>query len=158
MKKPIRFRLNGEDTTIETEENRTLLWVLRGDLELTGTKYGCGIGECGSCVVLVDGKAVRSCQASLKEVQNGDVLTIEGLARDGKLHPVQEAFLEHGAYQCGYCTPGMIMNSVHLLGENPKPSREAIVDGMENNLCRCGAHKRIVEAIEAVARKSGGAS
>jgi aerobic-type carbon monoxide dehydrogenase small subunit (CoxS/CutS family) len=91
-------------------------------------------------------------------VQNGDVLTIEGLARDGKLHPVQEGFLEHGAYQCGYCTPGMIMNAVHLLGENPKPSREAIVDGMENNLCRCGAHKRIVEAIEAVARKSGGAS
>ena len=106
MKNAIRFRLNGQPVTLDTEEDRTLLWVLRGDLGLTGTKCGCGAGICGSCTVVVDGKAVRSCQTTLKDVQGKDVMTIEGLARDGQLHPLQEAFVEHGAFQCGFCTPG----------------------------------------------------
>jgi aerobic-type carbon monoxide dehydrogenase small subunit (CoxS/CutS family) len=155
MKKPIRFRLNGKPTTLDTDEDRTLLWTLRTDLQLTGTKYGCGVGLCGSCTVVLDGKAVRSCQTSLKEVQGKDVTTIEGLARDGRLHPLQKAFVEHGAFQCGYCTPGMLMNAYALLLEQPKPSPAAIAQGMEDNLCRCGAHKRILAAIEAASREGG---
>jgi aerobic-type carbon monoxide dehydrogenase small subunit (CoxS/CutS family) len=158
MKKPIRFRLNGKPTSLDTDEDRTLLWVLRTDLELTGTKYGCGIGACGSCTVVVDGAAVRSCQTSLKGIAGKDVTTIEGLARGGELHPLQKAFIEHGGLQCGYCTSGMIMNAYGLLLEHPRPSREAIVDGMENNLCRCGAHHRILAAIEAASRAAGGRS
>ena len=158
MRKPIRFRLNGRPTTLDTEENRTLLWVLRTDLDLTGTKYGCGAGLCGSCTVIVGGKAVRSCATSLKEVENKDVTTIEGLARAGELHPLQAAFIEHGGFQCGFCTSGMIMNAYGLLLEHPRPTREAILRGMEDNLCRCGAHKRIVAAIEAAAPAMGGKS
>jgi aerobic-type carbon monoxide dehydrogenase small subunit (CoxS/CutS family) len=150
---PVRFRLNGAPTTLDTDEARTLLWVLRTDLALTGTKYGCGAGLCGACTVLVDGKAVRSCQTTLKDVQGKDVTTIEGLARGGQLHPLQEAFIEHGGFQCGYCTSGMIMNAHAFLAGHPHPSREAIAAGMEDNLCRCGAHQRILVAIEAA---SGG--
>lgn len=158
MTKTIRFRLNGKPTTLETDGDRTLLWVLRTDLSLTGTKYGCGEGICGSCTVVVGGEAVRSCAVPVSSVDGKEVLTIEGLAQGGVLHPLQQAFVEHGGLQCGYCTPGMIMNAVALLRANPKPSREAIVKGMEENLCRCGAHRRIVAAIEDVARGKGGAS
>lgn len=155
MKTSVRFRLNGKPTALDTDDGRTLLWVLRTDLELTGTKYGCGAGLCGACTVVVDGKAVRSCQTTLKEVAGKEVVTIEGLARDGKLHPLQQAFLDHGGFQCGYCTSGMLMNAFALLREKPRPSREQIVAGMEDNLCRCGAHQRIVAAIEAAAREGG---
>ncbi|MBZ5639967.1 MAG: (2Fe-2S)-binding protein [Acidobacteriia bacterium] len=156
MTKPIRFELNGRPITLHTDEDRTLLWVLRTDLELTGTKYGCGEGICGSCTVVVDGSAVRSCQVSLKEVAGKSITTIEGLARGDELHPIQKAFVEHGGFQCGYCTSGMIMNAVGLLAKHPHPTRAAIVLGMENNLCRCGAHQRIVAAIEDASRRTGG--
>ena len=155
MKKSIRFRLNGQPTALETEGNRTLLWVLRTDLGLTGTKYGCGAGVCGSCTVVVDGKAVRSCQSTLEEIQDAEVTTIEGLARDGALHPLQRAFVDHGGLQCGFCTPGMIMSAYGLLLADPRPSREKVMDAMEGNLCRCSAYKRILEAIESVARGEG---
>jgi len=158
MTKSIGFKLNGRPIALETEEGRTLLWVLRTDLELTGTKYGCGEGICGSCTVLVDGRAVRSCTTSLAEVAGKSVTTIEGLAKGDELHPVQEAFIEHGGYQCGYCTSGMIMNAVGFLRANQHPSRDAIIEGMEENLCRCGAHQRIVAAIEEAARRMGGES
>lgn len=158
MTKVIRFRLNGKPTTLGTEGDRTLLWVLRTDLGLTGTKFGCGEGICGACTVVVDGRAVRSCGVPVSSVDGAEVITIEGLAHDGTLHPLQQAFVEHGSAQCGYCTPGMIMNAYALLRVNPKPSREAIVKGMEDNLCRCGAHQRIIAAIEDVAHGKGGAS
>jgi aerobic-type carbon monoxide dehydrogenase small subunit (CoxS/CutS family) len=158
MAQSIRFELNGRPVSLDTDGGRTLLWVLRTDLELTGTKYGCGVGLCGSCTVLVDGRAVRSCATSLKQVAGTSVTTIEGLARGGELHPVQKAFMEHGGFQCGFCTPGMIMSAAGLLRTNPRPSRAAIVDGLEHNLCRCGAHSRIVAAIEDAARRMGGKS
>ncbi len=148
MKTSIGFQLNGKPQTLETNPDRRLLWVLRTDLELTGTKYGCGSGYCGSCTVIVDGEPVRSCVTSLRRIRDKEVTTIEGLAKNGELHPLQRAFAEHGALQCGYCTPGMIMNAYGLLLEKPEPSREEIVDGMERNLCRCGAHQRIIAAIE----------
>ncbi len=156
MRDTIRFTLNGKPVTLDTEPSRTLLWVLRTDFELTGTKYGCGVGQCGSCTVIVDGKAVRSCQTNLAYVQGKKVTTIEGLASGGKLHPLQAAFAEHGGFQCGYCTPGMIMNAYGMLLGNPKPSNDEIVEGMERNLCRCGAHKRIVEAIAMAAAGTAG--
>lgn len=158
MKTSIHFRLNGRPTTLDTDDGRTLLWVLRGDLALTGTKYGCGEGVCGACTVVVDGEAVRSCQTTLKDVKGKEVTTIEGLARGGRLHPLQEAFIDHGGFQCGYCTSGMLMNAAALLGKHPRPSRSAIVEGMEGNLCRCGAHQRIVAAIEDAARRAGARS
>ena len=156
--KPIRFQLNGRPITLKTDEDRTLLFVLRTDLELTGTKYGCGEGLCGSCTILVDGKAVRSCMSSLEDVAGKSVVTIEGLAHGDELHPIQKAFMEHGGFQCGYCTSGMIMNAVGLLGTEPHPSRAAIIEGMNNNLCRCGAHQRIVAAIEDASREVRGRS
>lgn len=155
MQRSIRFVLNGRPITLDTDDDRVLLWVLRTDLELTGTKYGCGEGLCGACTVIVSGKAVRSCKASLKNVAGKDVVTIEGLARDGKLHPLQQAFIDHGALQCGYCTSGMLLDAYVLLRDNPKPARDAIVAHMERNLCRCGAHQRIVEAIESASRQMG---
>jgi nicotinate dehydrogenase subunit A len=156
MKMSVQFRLNGKPTTVRTDGERLLLWVLRTDLDLTGTKYGCGIGECGACTVLVDRQAVLACQTPIKLVDGSEVVTIEGLARDGKLHPLQEAFVEHGGFQCGYCTPGMIMNACALLNREPRPSHAAIVKGMEGNLCRCGAHQRIVAAIEAASGSGKG--
>ena len=155
MSEIIRFKLNGTPVTLDTNADRRLLWVLRTDLELTGAKYGCGEGQCGSCTVIVDGRAVRSCQASLGSVQGKEVTTIEGLALDGKLHPLQQAFQEHGALQCGYCTPGMIMNAYGVLLRHPNPTREQIVQGMQPNLCRCGAHTRIIRAIDAAAGQKG---
>jgi aerobic-type carbon monoxide dehydrogenase small subunit (CoxS/CutS family) len=156
MNETIRFTLNGRPVELETDGDRTLLWVLRTDLDLTGTKHGCGAGLCGSCTVIVDGQAVRSCLKSLGDVQGKEVTTIEGLARDGELHPLQEAFQEVGGLQCGYCTPGMIMNAYGLLLERPRPTRAEIVRGMEHNLCRCSAYTRIIEAIETASAELGG--
>ncbi len=156
MNERIDFRLNGRPVSLDTDGDRTLLWVLRTDLALTGTKYGCGEGLCGACTVVVDGQAVRACQYRLRDVSGRSVLTIEGLAAGGRLHPLQEEFAERGALQCGYCTPGMLMNAYALLQADPKPTRERIVAGMEDNLCRCGAHQRIIEAIEAASQRMGG--
>ena len=156
MKELIKFTLNGKPVELNLDSDRILLWVLRIDLGLTGTKYGCGESLCGSCTVLADNEAVRSCQTTLKEVQNKSVITIEGLARNGDLHPIQKAFMENDALQCGYCTPGMIMNAYALIKQNPNPTEKQIIDSMEDNLCRCGAHKRIVEAIRVAAVEMGG--
>jgi aerobic carbon-monoxide dehydrogenase small subunit len=154
----ISFRLNGRAVRLETSSARSLLWALRGDLELTGTKYGCGVGLCGACTVLVDGRATRSCITSLGAIQGREVVTIEGLARDGKLEPLQQAFIDRGAVQCGYCTPGILMSARALLLADRHPSREAIARALESHLCRCGAQQRIVEAIESVAARPGHAS
>lgn len=151
MAEIIAFHLNDQPVRINVAPDRTLLWVLRTDLALTGTKYSCGIGQCGACTVLVDGHAVRSCTVGIKFVAGKKVTTIEGLARDGKLHPLQEAFMERDALQCGFCTPGMILTAYSLLRENPRPTREQIIAGMDSNLCRCGAHPRMVDAIAAAA-------
>ncbi|MGB5293857.1 MAG: (2Fe-2S)-binding protein [Thermoanaerobaculia bacterium] len=153
MKETIRFRLNGQQKTLEADGDRKLLWVLRTDLGLTGTKYGCGESFCGSCTVIVDGEPVRTCQYPVSAVQGKEVITIEGLASGKNLHPLQEEFADRGALQCGFCTPGMIMNAYGLLLAKKRPSRGEIVEGMEENLCRCGAHQRIVEAIEAASRR-----
>ena len=153
MAKPIRFSFNGSPTALEVEEDRMFLWVLRTELGLTGTKFGCGEGFCGSCTVLVDNKPERSCQLPMSAVAGREIVTIEGLAANGKLHPVQAAFVEHDALQCGFCTPGMILSALGLLLQNPKPTRKQILDHMEDNLCRCGAHVRIVRAIETAAAK-----
>lgn len=150
MKETIKFTLNGKPTSINVEGDRTLLWVLRTDLGLTGTKFGCGKGLCGSCTVVIDKKAVRSCRFPVKDISGKDVLTIEGLAQGDTLHPLQKAFLEKGAVQCGFCTSGMLMNAYALLLENPSMTRDEIIKGMDNNLCRCSAHTRIVQAIESV--------
>ena len=156
MEERIVFQLNGGKTEVLTDPNQTLLWVLRNHFGLTGTKFGCGIGFCGACTVLIDQEPVRSCTLAVSDVAGKNVLTIEGLARDGKLHPVQKAFVEHDALQCGYCTPGMIMHATGLLLKNPSPTIREIKDGMENNLCRCGAHMRIVEAVHTAADEMKG--
>ena len=156
MEKPISFQLNGKTTEVMLEPNQTLLWVLRNHFGLTGTKYGCGIGFCGSCTVLIDQEPVRSCTLPIGEVAGKNVVTIEGLAKEGKLHPVQKAFVEHDALQCGFCTPGMIMNAAGLLMKNPSPTTQEIKAGMEENLCRCGAHVRIVEAVKTAAEEMKG--
>lgn len=152
MKEKISFILNDKPVTIETDSDRELLWVLRTDLGLTGTKYGCGEGICGACTVLIDGEAMPSCQIKIKDVAGVNVTTIEGLEKDGKLHPLQQAFIEHDALQCGFCTPGMIMKATGILKENPDVERNEIIEGMEDNLCRCGAHPRIIDAIETAAK------
>jgi aerobic-type carbon monoxide dehydrogenase small subunit (CoxS/CutS family) len=156
MSEKIKFNLNGEQVELTGDLNRTFLWVIRTDLELTGTKYGCGIGYCGACTVLVDGEAVRSCQTTLKEIANRNVITIEGLSGNGELHPLQKAFADHDAMQCGYCTPGMILTAYSFLKKNPDPSIPEIIEGMNDNLCRCGAHKRIVRSIETAAKEMKG--
>jgi aerobic-type carbon monoxide dehydrogenase small subunit (CoxS/CutS family) len=147
MSSLVSFRLNGRPVQLTVDPERTLLWVLRSDLELTGTKYGCGISQCGACTVLVDHRAVRSCSVSVKSVEGKEVVTIEGLAKDGVLHPIQQAFVAHDALQCGFCTPGMILTAYDLLRRNPSPTREQVIAGMDHSLCRCGAHARIVDAI-----------
>ena len=152
MKETIKFKLNGKSTTLQVEGERKLLWVLRTDLGLTGTKYGCGENHCGACTVVINREAVRSCQLPVREVAGKEVLTIEGLEKNGKLHPLQQAFVEQGALQCGFCTPGMIMNAYALLLKRPKPTRSQIIAAMDDNLCRCGAHKRILQAIESVSK------
>jgi len=156
MEETIIFQLNGQKTELRIDPTQTLLWVLRNHLGLTGTKYGCGIGFCGSCTVLIDREPLRSCTLAISDVAGKDVITIEGLAKDGMLHPVQKAFIEHDAMQCGYCTPGMIMNATGLLIKNPTPTTQQIKDGMEDNLCRCGAHIRIIEAVHTAAKEMEG--
>jgi carbon-monoxide dehydrogenase small subunit len=152
----VAFRLNHEAVTLPVDTERTLLWVLRSDLGLTGTKYGCGIGVCGACTVLVNREAVRSCQIAVTDVEGKDVLTIEGLARKGNLHPIQRAFVNHGAVQCGFCTPGMILSAYSLLLRQPTPTEEDIIESLEENLCRCGTHQRVVQAIQSAARQMRG--
>jgi aerobic-type carbon monoxide dehydrogenase small subunit (CoxS/CutS family) len=152
----IKFTLNGEETEITIDANLTLLWVLRDQFGLTGTKFGCGMGYCGACTVILDNEAVRSCSLPFRDVANKKVITIEGLSINGQLHPLQKAFMEKDALQCGYCTPGMIMNAYGLLLNNPEPTRKEVIEGMEDNLCRCGAHIRIIEAIQAAGRNMKG--
>ena len=152
----IDFQLNRKPARLTVDGERKLLWVLRTDLALTGTKYGCGKAVCGACTVLINQKAVRSCQVPIKEVRGQKVLTIEGLAQNGTLHPLQKAFMAQNALQCGFCTPGMILNALGLLTENPTPTEKEIVEGMNDNLCRCGAHPRIVRAIQQAAAEMGG--
>ena len=149
----MRFTLNGKETELTVDPTLTLLWVIRNQLGLTGTKYGCGIGFCGACTIIIDNEAVRSCMLPADELNGKNVITIEGLAVNGKPHPIQKAFMEHDALQCGYCTPGMIMNAYGLLLRNPEPSRQEVIEGMEENLCRCGAHIRIIEAVQSAARE-----
>jgi aerobic-type carbon monoxide dehydrogenase small subunit (CoxS/CutS family) len=156
MTNNVSFTLNGEPRSLTVDGERILLWVLRTDLGLTGTKFGCGKGFCGACTVLVDNKAVRSCHFPVKQAEGKKIITIEGLAKDGKLHPIQEAFVKHDALQCGFCTPGMILKAYSLLSENPRPARADIIQGMDGHLCRCGAHKRIVQAIETAAQAMQG--
>jgi aerobic-type carbon monoxide dehydrogenase small subunit (CoxS/CutS family) len=156
MKETINFQLNGKKTEALIDPTETLLWVIRNQFGLTGTKFGCGMGFCGSCTVLIDDEPVRSCQLSVGDIAGKKVVTIEGLAVDGKLHPVQKAFVEHDALQCGFCTPGMIMNATGLLLKNLAPSIQDVKDGMENNLCRCGAHVRIIEAVLTASKEMKG--
>lgn len=152
MEETISFQLNGKKTEVRIDPAETLLWVLRNHFNLTGTKFGCGNGFCGSCTVLIDNEPIRSCTVPVSDVAGKKVTTIEGLAANGKLHPVQQAFVDHDALQCGYCTPGMILTSVGFLSKNPSPSRQEIIEGLEDNLCRCGAHLRIVDAVESAAK------
>lgn len=156
MNETIHFKLNGKPVRLTGDRERMLLWALRTDLSLTGAKYGCGEGYCGACTVLIDKEAVRSCQFPLKDVEGKEILTIEGLAKNGDLHPLQKAFIEHDALQCGFCTPGMILNAYSLLLKNPQPSRQEIIQGMEENLCRCGSYQRIVQAIQTAAKERKG--
>ena len=151
MAETIAFTLNGESVSVTTDGQRPLLWVLRTDFGLTGTKFGCGQAHCGACTVLVDNKAIRSCVYPVRNAGGREVRTIEGLSTNGKLDPLQKAFIAHDALQCGFCTPGMILTAYGLLRENPQPTREEIIEGMNENLCRCGAHTRIIDAIEAAA-------
>jgi carbon-monoxide dehydrogenase small subunit len=153
MEEQIRFDLNGKKADITIDPTFTLLWVLRDQFGLTGSKYGCGIGYCGACTVLIDNEPVRSCMIPAGDVADKRVITIEGLKVNGKLHPLQNAFMEKDALQCGFCTPGMIMNAYGLLLQNPEPTREEVIVGMEDNLCRCGAHIRIIEAIQSAGRQ-----
>ena len=153
MVKKISFTLNNKPVTVEVDGDRELLWVLRTELGLTGTKFGCGEGLCGSCTVLIDDEAMPSCQMSIKDVAGSKVTTIEGLEKGDKLHPLQKSFIDHDALQCGFCTPGMIMKASSILKENPNASRSEIIDGMDGNLCRCGAHPRILDAIESAAKE-----
>jgi len=147
----VSFTLNNTPTRLTVDESRMLLWVLRDDLGLTGTKYGCGMAVCGSCTVVINDEAVRACATRMREVDGKRVVTIEGLAAGGRLHPVQEAFVRHAGYQCGFCTPGMIMTAYALLNSRPNPTREEIVREMDDHICRCGAHVRILQAVETAA-------
>ena len=156
MPEMIGFTLNGKPVTVADDGGRTLLVVLRSDFGLTGVKYGCGEGFCGACTVLLDDAAVRSCRTPLKDVRGRKVVTIEGLATGDALHPLQKAFVKNDALQCGYCTPGMILNAYSLLRRDPNPSREKIIDEMEGNLCRCGTYARIVAAVQDAAREMRG--
>ena len=152
MKANIQFTLNGKPQRASTETRRTLLEVLREDLDLTGTKYGCGEGQCRACTVLLDGNSVRSCLTEISEVEGRKVETIEGLARDGKLHPVQESFVKEGAMQCGYCVPGMILATVALLKRNPTPNQAQIVEALNGNICRCCGYVNVLKAVQRAAQ------
>lgn len=153
MKKSINFILNGNPVSLEVQGEESLLTVIRTYLEHTGTKYGCGIGECGACTVLMDKEPVQSCMILAEDIAGKEIMTIEGLRVEGELHPLQKAFISHDALQCGFCTSGMIMKAYGFLSQNPNPSREKIIAGMESNLCRCGAYNRIVDAIETAGKE-----
>lgn len=156
MKQKLRFTLNGKQKELTVDPERTLLWVLRDELELTGTKYGCGMGHCGSCTILVNNKPVRSCMVTADFIEGKKVVTIEGIGTPERLNPVQQAFVNNDALQCGYCTPGMIMTATGLLMDNPKPSRSEIINAMEENFCRCGTYNRIIDAIEEASKTMNG--
>ncbi|MGQ9672910.1 MAG: (2Fe-2S)-binding protein [Candidatus Aminicenantales bacterium] len=154
----IAFKINGKPVRLSIDPDRMLLWIIRTELGLTGTKYGCGEGFCGACTVLVNGEPVKSCQDPVKNVRGQEVLTIEGLASTGKLHPIQEAFVKHNAMQCGFCTPGMILEAYSLLRRKPNPTPDEIIHGLEDHLCRCSSYHRIVQAVQTAAQimsKSG---
>lgn len=157
MAKVTALTVNGKKLTVNVDSQTSLLSVLRNDLDLTGTKYGCGEAQCGACTVLIDGQQTRSCVTPVGKVASKQITTIEGLEKDGQLHPLQEAFLKADALQCGYCTPGMIMSSVALLTKTPQPTREQIVRHMDRNVCRCGTYLRIVAAIQMASGQKGGA-
>jgi aerobic-type carbon monoxide dehydrogenase small subunit (CoxS/CutS family) len=148
MSKVIALNVNGKKLQVDADSETSLLSVLRNDLDLTGSKYGCGEGQCGACTVLIDGQPTRSCITSVGRAAGKQITTIEGLEKDGRLHPVQEAFLKADAMQCAYCTSGMIISGVALLNKNPRPSKEEIIRSMDGNVCRCGTYQRIVAAIE----------
>lgn len=158
MQRVNELHVNGNKLRIDAGADRSLLSVLRDDLDLTGSKYGCGEGQCGACTVLIDGQAVRSCVTAVGSVAGKKITTIEGLEKNGRLHPLQEAFLEADALQCGYCTSGMIMSSLALLGKNANPGEQDIVRAMEGNICRCGTYPRVMTAVRkaAQAMKGGG--
>lgn len=152
----VKFTLNGEPIELEVQPNHTALRVIREQLDLTGAKEGCGAGECGACTIIVDGLAVNSCLMLAPELDGKNVLTVEGLAKGGKLTDIQQAFIDHVALQCGYCTPGFIMSTTAFLEENKEPTREEIEIALSGNLCRCTGYKRIIEAVEDVVNKRGG--
>ncbi len=153
MEVTVNFTLNGKQVSLTTKANRRLLDVLRNELSLTGTKEGCGVGECGACTVMVNGEAVNSCLVLIPQVEGAEVLTVEGMEKEGKLHSLQENFLKEGAVQCGYCTPGMLMSSYALLQQTPNPSEEEIKTAIEGNLCRCTGYKQIIKAVKLSAKE-----
>lgn len=153
MKQSISFKLNNENVTVEVQGDESLLTVIRIYLDKTGTKYGCGLGDCGACTVLVDKEVTRSCMTFIEDVANKEIITIEGIGTADDLHPIQEAFVKTDALQCGFCTPGMIMNAYGLLLKNTNPSRSEIIEAMDSNLCRCGSYVRIIEAIEKASKQ-----
>jgi aerobic-type carbon monoxide dehydrogenase small subunit (CoxS/CutS family) len=157
MNQTVSCTINGQSRSVTTDPRRTLLDVLREDLNLTGTKYGCGEGQCRACTVLVDGRATQACQTTIDEVAGHRVETIEGLATGEQLHPVQAAFIEEGAMQCGYCVPGMILSTVALLRRTPRPSRDEIIAGLNGNLCRCCGYVNVLKAVERCAAAPAGA-
>ena len=150
MAKVTSLNVNGKKMAVDVDSAASLLAVLRNDLDLTGSKYGCGEGQCGACTVLLDGVATRSCITPVGRVGGKEITTIEAMEKDGKLHPLQEAFIKADAMQCAYCTSGMIMSASALLAKNPKPNRDGIITGMNGNICRCGTYQRIIEAIQSV--------
>jgi len=156
MEQTINFTLNRRSVSVTTDGDRALLWVLRADLKLTGAKFGCGKNQCGVCTVIINNEAVQSCRYPVKNVAGKEVLTIEGLAQNGSLHPLQKAFIQHSAVQCGFCTPGMILEAYSLLLKNGNPNRGQIIEKMERHLCRCGTYTRIIDAIQSAASEMKG--
>ncbi|MEW6350321.1 MAG: (2Fe-2S)-binding protein [Thermodesulfobacteriota bacterium] len=156
MKVSVNLTVNGEPVEVAVESNRTLVQLLREDLGLTGTKHGCGLGDCGACTVLLDGKPVNSCLVLAVQARGREVFTIEGLAENGNLHPIQQAFVDRGAIQCGFCTPGMILSAKALLDENPKPTEREIRTAISGNLCRCTGYQKIVEAVQEASENMAG--
>ncbi len=156
MKVSVNLTVNGEPVEVAVEPNRTLVQLLREDLGLTGTKHGCGLGDCGACTVLLDGKPVNSCLVLVVQARGREVLTIEGLAQNGNLHPIQQAFVDLGAIQCGFCTPGMILSAKALLDDTPKPTEKEIRTAISGNLCRCTGYQKIVEAVQEASKTMAG--
>ncbi|HSG08931.1 MAG TPA: (2Fe-2S)-binding protein [Longimicrobiales bacterium] len=152
MRRFVSFFVNGKPVDLEVDPRRRLLWVLRTELGLTGTKYGCGEQHCGACTVLIDGSAALACGVRMSSVSGKEVTTVEGLADGDRLHPVQQAFADHDALQCGFCTPGLVMGAVGLLGRNPSPDEDEIREGLERHLCRCGTHVRVLQAVQTASR------